>query len=499
MEKFVTVPEILLYELIAIRNFYHNSNIIFIIPIFYGGLTLEKGRNMASVMIDEKKSPKPFYYSLYFQVIVAITSGVLVGHFFPEFGASLKPLGDAFISLVKMIIAPVIFLTVVHGIGAVGEDRDKLVTVGGKTMVYLLLLSTLALVIGLIAANLIQPGAGMNIDVNSLNGGDVSNYAKKANAQGGVADFLLHIIPHSFVSAFADGEIIQVLFLAVLTGLALTKVGERAKPVLDAVDSLMTVVFKLVNMLMVFAPIGAFGAMAFTVGEYGVEALGGLAKLVATFYATSFLFIVLVIGGLARFHKIPFLKFLSYIKEEILLVLGTSSSESALPLLMEKLKKAGCGEATVGLVLPLGYSFNLCGINIYMTLGAIFIAQALNIELTLWQELAILGVAMINSKGAAGVTGAGLIVLVGTLSAEGTIPVAGAALILGIDRFMSECRAITSFIANAFTAVIIAKSCNELDYDKFIETISNKETALEWSEEHTENTKEPSQKVEFVS
>lgn len=429
---------------------------------------------MASHMIDSStntKAKKPIYHALYFQVLVAIFLGISIGHIFPDFGASLKPLGTAFIKLVKMIIAPIIFLTVVHGIGAMGNNREKLLNVGGKAMLYFLTLSTLALAFGLVAANLIQPGAGMNIDPASLDSSSISSFTKSAGEQKSAVDFLMHIIPSTFISAFTDGEVIQVLFVAVVTGLALSGMGETAKPILGGLDYMLSLIFKVVNLLMKTAPIGAFGAMAFTIGEYGFASLLPLLKLIATFYITAFVFILVVVGSIAKYHGIPLWNFLVYIKAEILLVLGTSSSESALPLLIKKLEKAGCSETSVGLVLPLGYSFNLDGINIYMTLAAIFIAQAMNIDLTLGEQLAILGIAIISSKGAAGVTGAGFVILAATLSSVGTIPVAGMALILGIDRFMSECRAITSFIGNAVISAVIAKSTGEMDYKKFLDTI----------------------------
>ena len=414
---------------------------------------------------------QPFYKTLYCQVLIAIMLGITVGHFFPDFGAAMKPFGTGFIKIVKMIIAPIIFLTVVHGIGAMGNDKGKLANVGGRAMIYFLTLSTLALVFGLVAANVIQPGAGMNADLTALDASSIAHYTKSASEVKSTADFILNIIPTTFISAFTDGEVIQVLFVAVITGFALSGLGDTAKPILNGTQNLLTLVFKIVNMLMRLAPIGAFGGMAFTIGAYGLESLTSLAQLVGTFYLTSAVFICTVIWSIAKYHGIPLWTFLKYIKEEILLVLGTSSSEPALPSLMNKLERAGCSETSVGLVLPLGYSFNLDGINIYMTLSAIFIAQAFNIDLTIWQQLSILAIAIISSKGAAGVTGAGFVILAATLSTVPEIPVAGMALILGIDRFMSECRAITSFISNAVTAAVISKASGEMDYDKFIRVI----------------------------
>lgn len=425
---------------------------------------------MSVSSVTNQEQPVPFYKQLYFQVVMGIILGVLIGHFYPATGKSLKPLGDGFINLVKMIIAPIIFLTVAHGIGSM-TDAGKLKNVGTKALIYFLILSTMALVVGMIAANVIQPGAGFNVDPATLDSSAVATYQKAGESQAGIAGHLLHIIPKTFLSAFTDGEVIQVLFVAIITGLALMKIGKPAAGIVHGMESLLNVVFKIVSMFMKLAPIGAFGAMAYTIGAHGFGSLKNLAVLVATFYATSLIFIVAVLWPICIYNKIPMLAYLKYIKDEILLVLGTSSSEPALPSLMRKLEKAGVSEASVGLILPIGYSFNLSGINIYMTLAALFIAQACNIDLSFSEQLTVLMVAVISSKGAAGVTGAGFIILASTLSTVGTIPVAGMALILGIDRFMSECRAITSFIGNAITAVVVAKSAGELDYDKFISVI----------------------------
>jgi aerobic C4-dicarboxylate transport protein len=432
----------------------------------------------------------PFYKKLYFQVIVGILLGIVIGHLSPDIGKSLKPLGDGFINLVKMIIAPIIFLTVAHGIGAM-TDAGKLKNVGTKALIYFLILSTMALILGMVVANIVQPGAGFDVDPKTLDSSSVAVYQKAGDNQTGIATHLLHIIPKTFLSAFTEGEVIQVLFVAIITGLALMKIGKPASGIIHGMHSLLNVVFKIVSMFMKLAPIGAFGAMAYTIGEHGFVALKNLAVLVATFYATSLIFVIAVLWPICIYNKIPMFAYLKYIKDEILLVLGTSSSEPALPSLMRKLEKAGVSEASVGLILPIGYSFNLSGINIYMTLAALFIAQACNVDLTFEQQLTVLMVAVISSKGAAGVTGAGFIILASTLSTVGTmgidIPVAGMALILGVDRFMSECRAITSFIGNAITAVVVAKSANELDYDKFIAVIHSNSDNIDDDGNHGNN------------
>lgn len=428
---------------------------------------------MVPTNTENPEKNKPFYQKLYFQVVMGILLGGIIGHFLPEFGASLKPLGTGFIKLVKMIIPPVIFLTIAHGIGSM-RDSGTLKHVGTKAIGYFLVLSTLALVFGLVSANLIRPGDGMNVVLPENAEDSISGFVKTAGEMSAV-DHILHIIPNTLLSPFAGGEVIQVLFVAVIFGLALMKIGKPVQGVVDGMGTLLQVVFKIVSMLMKLAPIGAFGAIAYTIGAHGIGSIGNLAKLIATFYFTSAVFITVVMGSICWFHKIPMLKFLSYIKDEIILVLGTSSSEPALPSLMRKLEHAGASEASVGLVLPLGYSFNLDGINIYMTLAALFIAQALNIDLTIMEQLSLLLIAVISSKGAAGVTGAGFVILATTLSTVDTVPVAGMTLILGIDRFMSECRAITSFIGNAITTVAVAKSTGELDYDRFIQVMNGDE------------------------
>ena len=399
--------------------------------------------------------PRAWWSHLYVQVLAAIVAGVLLGHFWPAVGTELKPLGDGFIKLVKMIIAPVIFLTVATGIASIGGETKALGRVVGKTFAYFLFFSTLALIVGLVVANVVQPGAGMNIDPATLDAGAVAQYQAKAH-EATLTAFLLDIIPVTFVSALTEGAILQALFAAILFGLALSHAGEPGRQVLTLLETVSTVFFGLVAMLMKFAPIGAFGAMAFTIGKYGVESLANLGLLIATFYLTSLFFVIVILGAVARFSGFSIFRLIAYLKAELLLVLGTSSSEAALPSLIEKLEKAGCAKPIVGLVVPTGYSFNLDGTNIYMTLAALFIAQAVGVDLSLGDQVALLLVAMVSSKGAAGVTGAGFITLAATLSIVPSVPVAGLALILGIDRFMSECRALTNFIGNALAAIVVA-------------------------------------------
>jgi aerobic C4-dicarboxylate transport protein len=408
--------------------------------------------------------PKPLYAQLYVQVLAAILLGVIIGHVWPETGEALKPLGDAFIKLVKMIIAPVIFLTLVTGIAGMTELRS-VGRVAGKAFAYFLFFSTLALIVGLIVANTVQPGAGMNVDPRALDTSGVTGYVEKAQ-HSSIVEFLMAIIPTTMVSALAGDSLLQVLFVSILFGIALSMVGEPAAPVRDLFERVGLVVFRLVGVLMRAAPVGAFGAMAFTIGKYGIESLANLAGLVATFYLTSLIFVVVVLGVAARLAGFSIFKLIRYLKAELLLVLGTSSSESALPSLMEKMERAGCEKSVVGLVVPTGYSFNLDGTNIYMTLTALFIAQACNVDLSLGDQVALLLVAMISSKGAAGVTGAGFITLAATLSIVPSVPVAGMALILGIDRFMSECRSLTNFIGNAVATVVVARWDNALDRDR---------------------------------
>lgn len=407
---------------------------------------------------------RPFYRSLYFQVIVAIVLGGTIGHFLPTFGESLKPLGDAFIKLVKMIIAPVIFLTIVTGIAGM-RDLKRIGRVAGKAFAYFLTFSTLALIVGLIIANIVQPGRGLNIDPATLDAGAVAQYAEAAH-ESTIVGFLTGIIPDTLVSAFATGNILQVLFVSILFGIAMAIVGDAAAPVQRAFESLSAVVFRLVAILMKAAPIGAFGAFAFTIGAYGIGAIANLAALIATFYLTSLVFVLGVLGVVAWVNGFSIFKLIGYLKEELLLVLGTSSSEAALPSLMQKMERAGAAKSVVGLVVPTGYSFNLDGTNIYMTMAALFIAQAMNIELTLVQQITLLLVAMLSSKGAAGITGAGFITLAATLAVVPDVPVAGMALILGIDRFMSECRALTNFVGNAVATLVVARWEGELDQDQ---------------------------------
>jgi len=396
-----------------------------------------------------------FWRTLYFWVLVAILLGVLVGWLWPESGRALKPLGDGFIKLVKMIITPVIFLTVVTGIAGMA-DLKAFGRVGAKAMAYFLTVSTFALAVGLVVANIVRPGAGLNVDPATLDAGAVASYVDAAHEQN-VPGFILAIVPDTLVSAFTSGQILQVLFVAILFGIALALTGEKGAGLLDLLKTLTAIVFRMVHILMYLAPLGAFGAMAYTIGAHGIGTLANLAFLVATFYATSLLFVIIVLGLIARAAGFSLFGLLRYIKDELFLVLGTSSSESALPLLMEKLERAGCPKPIVGLVVPTGYSFNLDGTNIYMSLAALFIAQACGIELSLSEQLALMAVAIVSSKGAAGVTGSGFIVLAATLSVVPSVPVAGMALILGVDRFMSECRALTNFIGNAVAAIVVAR------------------------------------------
>jgi len=409
----------------------------------------------------EAHAPKPFYRQLYFQVLTAIALGITVGHFWPEIGASLKPLGDAFVKLVKMIIAPVIFLTVTTGIAGM-SDLKKVGRVAGKAFAYFITFSTLALVVGLIVGNFVQPGAGLNIDPATLDGSAVADYAAKAHDTT-VVGFLQGIIPATVVGAFSEGNILQVLFFSVLFGISLAAVGDRGAPVLNFLQALTNPMFKLVEILMKAAPVGAFGAMAFTIGKYGIASVLNLAMLVGTFYLTALIFVLVVLGTVAWWNGFSILKLIAYLKEELLLVLGTSSSEAALPSLMEKLERAGAKRSVVGLVVPTGYSFNLDGTNIYMTLAALFIAQACGIDLSIGDQVILLLVAMLSSKGAAGITGAGFITLAATLSVVPSVPVAGMALILGVDRFMSEVRALTNFIGNAVATLVVARWEGELD------------------------------------
>jgi aerobic C4-dicarboxylate transport protein len=404
---------------------------------------------------------RPLYRSLYVQVVIAVVAGVLLGHFAPSAGEAMKPLGDGFIKLIKMMIAPIIFCTVVTGIAGM-EDMKKVGKTGGLALLYFEVVSTIALIVGLVLVNTVGPGRGMNVDPATLDTKALAAYTAPGKI-GTTTDFLLHVIPDTFVGAFAGGEILQVLLIAVMFGFALHRFGGRGSLVFDWVEKASHVLFTMVGFIMRVAPIGAFGAMAFTIGKYGVGSLFSLGKLMATFYATCLIFVFVVLGLIARVHGFSVWKLVKYIKEELLVVLGTSSSESVLPRMMEKMENLGARRTTVGLIIPTGYSFNLDGTSIYLTMAAVFIAQATNTPLTFTQELALLGVLLLTSKGAAGVTGSGFIVLAATLSAVGDVPVAGLALILGIDRFMSEARALTNLVGNAVATLVVARWTGDLD------------------------------------
>ena len=402
-----------------------------------------------------------WYQHLYVQVLIAITAGILLGHFYPQLGEQMKPLGDAFIKCIKMIIAPIIFFTVVHGIASM-RDMKKVGRVGLKALIYFEVLTTAALIIGLIVINLWKPGAGMNIDLSTVDTKSIAAFTAKAKDQGTV-QFLMDIIPPTVVGAFANGEILQVLFFAILFAFGLQALGQHGEGVLRLIDVVSHVFFRIVGVIMKVAPIGAFGAMAFTIGKYGVATLVSLASFMMAFYVTCLLFVFVVLGAVAALSGFSIFKFIRYIKEELLIVLGTSSSESVLPRMIAKMENLGCEKSVVGLVIPTGYSFNLDGTCIYLTMAAIFLAQATGTELTVWQELGIIGVLLLTSKGAAGVTGSGFIVLAATLASVGTIPVASIALILGIDRFMSEARALTTLIGNGVATIVVAKWEGALD------------------------------------
>jgi aerobic C4-dicarboxylate transport protein len=407
-------------------------------------------------------SRKPVYKSLYVQVLFAIACGVLIGHFHPETAVKLKPLGDGFIKLIKMLIAPIIFCTVVIGIAGM-EDMKKVGRVGGKALLYFEVVSSFALAIGLLIVNVIKPGAGMNADVSTLDTSTLTSYTSAAKSLDTVT-FLLNVIPSTVVDAFASGDILQVLLFSVLMGFAFSAAGDKARGAVHFIEQFSQALFIVVGFIMRLAPIGAFGAMAFTIGKYGISSLLPLAKLMGSFYLSCLLFIFIVLGAIARWAGFSILKFIMYIKEELLIVLGTSSSESVLPRIMVKMEKLGCSKPVVGLVIPTGYSFNLDGTSIYLTMAAIFVAQATNTPLSFMQQLTILGVLLLTSKGASGVTGSGFITLAATLSAVPTIPVAGLALILGIDRFMSEARALTNLIGNGVATVVVSKWEHELDH-----------------------------------
>ncbi len=415
------------------------------------------------------KNP-PIYKILYFQVLVAVVIGVLLGNFYPEIGVSMKPFGDAFIKGIKMLIAPIIFCTVVLGIAGM-EDMKKVGRTGGLALLYFEVVSSLALIIGLVVVNVLQPGSGMNIDPASLDTKGISAYTGPGKI-GTVIDFLMNIIPNTAIDAFAKGDILQVLFFAVLFGFALHKFGGRGTMVFDLTEKLSHVLFDVIGIIMKFAPVGAFGAMAFTIGKYGIASLFSLGKLMGAFYLTCLLFIFIVLGLIARFNGFNIFKFIRYIKEELLIVLGTSSSESVLPRMIEKMEVLGAKKSCVGLVIPTGYSFNLDGTSIYLTMAAIFIAQATNTQMTLMQEITLLLVLLLTSKGAAGVTGSGFIVLAATLSAVGNVPVEGLAIILGIDRFMSEARALTNLVGNGVATIVVANWTGELDHKRMTSVLN---------------------------
>lgn len=406
---------------------------------------------------------KAFFKSLHFQVFLSIIIGIALGYYFPSLGESMKPLGDAFIKLIKMIIGPIIFCTIVTGIAGMG-DMKKVGRVGGKALLYFETVTSFALLLGIVLVNWIKPGAGMNVDVSTLDTSAISVYTSAAQ-QHSTVDFFMNIIPNTVVDAFTKGDILQILLFSVMFGWALSKMGEHGKTLFNIIGEVSHTFFAIVDIIMKVAPIGTFGAMAFTVGKYGIGSLGPLAKLLGTFYFTCFIFVLLVIAPIARWAGFSLMKYLSYFKEELLVVLGTASSESVLPRMMDKLEKMGCPKSIVGLVIPTGYSFNLDGTSIYLTMAAIFMAQATNTDLTLMQQLTILAVLLLTSKGASGVTGSGFIVLAATLSAIPTIPVGALALVFGVDRFMTQGRALTNLIGNGVATLVVAKWENELDYN----------------------------------
>jgi aerobic C4-dicarboxylate transport protein len=417
------------------------------------------------------KTHHPWYTVLYVQVLIAIAAGILIGNFWPDFGKALKPLGDGFISLIKMMIAPVIFCTVVHGIGSM-RDLKKVGRVGVKTLFYFEAVSTLALALGLIVGELLQPGKGFNIDVTHFDPKAVASYVTQAKEQGIVAH-LLAIIPDTFMGAFAKGDLLQVLLISILSGFAISRLGKLGEKINDAIDAMAKVFFGIIRIIVRAAPIGAFGAMAFTVGAYGLASLLNLVALVATFYLTSLLFVLVVLGSIARLAGFSILRFIAYIKDELLIVLGTSSSETVLPHMIQKMEHLGASKSVVGLVIPTGYTFNLDGTNIYMTLATLFLAQATNTPLTFGQLLGILAIAMITSKGASGVTGAGFVTLAATLAIVPDIPIQSLAILLGIDKFMSECRALTNLVGNGVATVVISRWEGELNVDKLHQAMAH--------------------------
>jgi aerobic C4-dicarboxylate transport protein len=417
------------------------------------------------------KTHRPWYSVLYIQVLIAIAVGIFIGHFWPDLGKALKPLGDGFIALIKMMIGPVIFCTVVHGIGSM-RDLKKVGRVGVKTLFYFEAVSTLALIIGLIVGEVLQPGKGFNIDVASLDPKAVAGYVTKAKEEGIVAH-LLAIIPDTFMSAFAKGDLLQVLLIAILSGFAISRLGDLGEKINNVIDAMAQIFFGIIRIIVRAAPIGALGAMAFTVGAYGVASLVNLLQLIATFYLTSLLFVLVVLGTIARFAGFSILRFLAYIKDELLIVLGTSSSETVLPHMIQKMEHLGASKSVVGLVIPTGYSFNLDGTNIYMTLATLFLAQATNTHLTIGHLLGILVIAMVTSKGASGVTGAGFVTLAATLAIVPDVPIESLAILVGIDKFMSECRALTNLVGNGVATIVISRWEGELDVDKLHETMAH--------------------------
>jgi aerobic C4-dicarboxylate transport protein len=414
---------------------------------------------------------RPWYTILYVQVLIAIAIGIAVGYFYPDLGKQLKPLGDGFIALIKMMIAPVIFCTVVHGIASMG-DLKKIGRVGVKTLFYFEVVSTLALAIGLLVGEIVQPGVGFNIDPATMDTKAVASYVTRAKEEGMVAH-LLAIIPETFIGAFAKGDLLQVLLVSILTGFALSRLGEVGERITHAIENVAKVFFKMIGIIVRAAPIGAFGAMAFTIGAFGVGSLWKLVELIIVFYATSIIFVLLVLGTIAYFAGFSILKFIAYIKDELLIVVGTSSSETVLPQMIQKMQRLGASKSVVGLVIPTGYSFNLDGTNIYMTLATLFLAQATNTPLTIGQELGILVIAMITSKGASGVTGAGFVTLAATLAIVPDIPIQSLAILLGIDKFMSECRALTNLVGNGVATVVISRWEGELDVTKLNQVMAH--------------------------
>ena len=410
------------------------------------------------------KQARPWYTVLYIQVLIAITIGVLVGYFYPKTGTALKPLGDAFIALIRMMIAPVIFCTVVHGIASM-SDLAKVSRVGLKALLYFEVVSTVALAIGLLVGEIVKPGLGFNIDPSTLDPHAVAGYVTRAKEEGVVAH-LLAIIPNTFVDAFAKGDLLQVLLIAILSGIAVARLGKLGQRINGAIDAVGKVLFRIIGIIVKLAPLGAFGAMAFTIGAYGLGSLRNLAELIATFYLSSILFVLIVLGAIAWAMGFSILRFIGYIKDELLIVLGTSSSETVLPRMIQKMQRLGASSSVVGLVIPLGYSFNLDGTNIYMTLATLFLAQATNTPLTFGQEMTVLLVAMLTSKGASGVTGAGFVTLAATLTIIPDIPIQALAILVGIDKFMSECRALTNLIGNGVATVVISRWEGELDRDQ---------------------------------